>query len=72
MTIRTLRLGAAALATVALAACGKSDENAVKVDSTLPANATTTVAPTDSAAKPDSTVPVAKDSAKPATDSAKK
>jgi hypothetical protein len=72
MTIRTLRLGAAALATVALAACNKAAETP-KVDSTAAANATQTVAPTiDSATKVDSTKPKAlDDSTKPKADSAK-
>lgn len=57
MNIRSLRVASVALAAVAFAACGKSDETAKVVDST--ANATPSVAPTidsiplaDSAKKP--------------------
>lgn len=72
MTIRTLRLGAAALATVALAACNKATETP-KTDSTSAANATPTVAPAiDSSPKVDTTAPKATvDSAKSKADSAK-
>ncbi len=73
MTIRTLRLSAAALATVALVACNKPADTPAVSDSSAPANATPTVAaPTDSAVKTDSTTPQVKpDSAKPTADSAK-
>lgn len=65
MTIRTLRLGAAAVATLALAACTKAAETP-KTDSTTAANATQTVTtPIDSSVKVDSSAP------KPAVDSAK-
>ena len=67
MTIRTLRLGAAAVATLALAraACTKAAE-IPKTDSTAAANATQTVTtPIDSSVKVDSSAP------KPAVDSAK-
>jgi hypothetical protein len=66
MTMRSLRLGAAALATVALAACNKPADKPV-IDSTNPANATQSMpaTPVDSTVKPDSIAP------KPATDSAK-
>ena len=72
MTIRTLRLGAAALATIALAACNKAAETP-KTDSTAAANATPTVAPAiDSSVKVDTTTPrTTVDSAKPKVDSAK-
>jgi hypothetical protein len=73
MTIRTLRISAAALATVALVACNKPANTPAVPDSSAPANATPTVStPTDSTVKPDSTAPKAKpDSAKPIADSAK-
>jgi hypothetical protein len=75
MTMRFLRLGAAALATVALAACNKPADQPV-IDSTNPANATQSMpaTPVDSSVKPDSVAPKALiDSAKPmpTTDSAK-
>jgi outer membrane murein-binding lipoprotein Lpp len=74
MTIRTLALGAAVLASVSLTACSKPAETTV-IDSTPAANATqsTDSIKADSAAmKPatDSAKPAA-DSAKPSTDSAK-
>jgi hypothetical protein len=73
MTIRTLRIGAAALATIALAACNKATETP-KPDSTAAANATqTATTPIDSSLKIDSTAPKATvDSAKPAPAPAKK
>jgi PBP1b-binding outer membrane lipoprotein LpoB len=64
MTIRTLRVGAAALATIALAACNKATETP-KADSTAAANATQSTTPVDSTLKIDSTAP------KPTVDSAK-
>jgi outer membrane murein-binding lipoprotein Lpp len=65
MTIRTLRVGAAVLATIALAACNKASETP-KADSTAAANATqTTTTPVDSSLKIDSSAK------KPTTDSAK-
>lgn len=64
MTSRTLRIAAAALATVALAACNKATETP-KADSTAAANATQTTMPVDSSLKIDSTAP------KPTIDSAK-
>lgn len=70
MTIRTLRLGAAALAAVALAACNKAENTPAVVDTTAPAAATTTVPVADSSVKADTTAPAVVDSAKPATDSA--
>ena len=66
MTIRTPRLGAALLATIALAACAKPSDKPV-TDTTAAAHATpTVVAPTDSTAPKPSV-----DSARPATDSTK-
>jgi hypothetical protein len=70
MNIRTLRLGAAALATVALAACNKAESTPAVVDTTAPAAAPATVMPVDSSATIDTTAPAVVDSAKPATDSA--
>ncbi|MCC7052833.1 MAG: hypothetical protein IT355_06160 [Gemmatimonadaceae bacterium] len=65
MTNRTLRLGAAALVTVALAACAKPADKPTVVDSA--ANATQTVVPTsDSTAKVDSALKV--DSTAPTTE----
>ena len=73
MNIRTLRISAAAFATVALVACNKPANTPAVPDSAAPANATPTVAtPTDSTVKTDTTAPKSlPDSAKPATDSAK-
>ena len=73
MTSRTLRLGAAVLASVALVACNKPADKPV-TDSTAAANATpTVVAPVDSSIKLDSTAPKAKvDSARPAPAEEKK
>ena len=73
MTSRTLRFGAAVLASVALVACNKPADKPV-TDSTAAANATpTVVAPVDSAIKLDSTASKAKaDSAKPAPAEVKK
>ncbi len=73
MNIRSLRLGAAALATVALAACNKPADAPV-TDSANAANATQSMpaTPTDSMVKPDSVaIKPMIDSAKPTTDSAK-
>jgi PBP1b-binding outer membrane lipoprotein LpoB len=71
MTIRTLRLGAAAVATLALAACTKAAEPA-KTDSTAAANATQTVTtPVDSSVKVDSSAKPDSSAPKPAVDSAK-
>ncbi len=71
MNIRTITV--AAFAAVALAACNKPADTPAVVDSTAtPANATPTVAPTDSAVKTDSMAPKASmDSAKPTADTAK-
>ena len=73
MTSRTLRFGAAVLASVALVAC-KTPADKPVTDSTAAANATPTVAaPVDSSVKIDSTAPKAKvDSAKPAPAEVKK
>jgi hypothetical protein len=72
MTSRTLRFGAAVLASVALVACNKPADKPV-TDSTGAASATPSVGtPTDSSIKIDSTAPKATvDSAKPKVDSAK-
>lgn len=70
MTIRTLRLGAAALATVALAACNKAGNTPAVVDTTAPAAAQTTVMPVDSTAPIDTAAPAVVDSAKPTADMA--
>jgi hypothetical protein len=70
MNFRSMRLGAAALVTVAFAACSKPADTPAVIDSA--ANATQTVAPAiDSAAKVDSAVKPAvtkPDSAKPIVD----
>jgi hypothetical protein len=74
MTSRTLRFGAAVLASVALVACNKPADKPV-TDTTAAANATPTptVAPTVDTAKHDSTAAKPKaDTAKPAPAPAKK
>ncbi len=69
MNIRSITL--AAFAAVALAACNKPAATPAP-DSTAPANATPTVAPTDSTVKLDSIAPKpAMDSTKPTADTAK-
>ncbi len=71
MNIRSMRLSAAALATIALAACTKPADKPAVTDSTAPANATPTVV--DSSVKADSVAPKpVTDSARPAVDSARK
>ena len=71
MTIRTLRLGAAALTTLALAACSKAAVTP-KTDSTTAANATQTVTtPVDSSVNIDSSAKKDSSAPKPAVDSAK-
>ena len=72
MTSRTLRFGAAVLASVALVACNKPADKPV-IDSTGAANATPTVAtPVDTSIKIDTAAKKATvDSAKPKADGAK-
>ena len=72
MTSRTLRFGAAILASVALVACNKPADKPV-IDTTAAANATPSVGtPTDPSIKIDTAAKkVTVDSAKPKADSAK-